>query len=104
MKYDGKCLHGARPGDSGDCTEDRQENSVLCPFHHDLVIQGLEKAPPLRMVHDYVSTGSKTFLVENLPGFPISDPGPHGPPATPAEEKSWSKAIQDFVRRHKKSP
>ena len=73
MKYDGKCLHGARPGDSGDCTEDRQEGSVLCPFHHDLVVRGEERAPPLRMVYDYVSIGRKAFLVETLPDLPVKD-------------------------------
>lgn len=67
MKYDGKCLHGAGPGSSGDCTLDRQEGSVLCPDHHAAVLRGEERAPPLRMVFDYVAVGRKVLLVDTLP-------------------------------------
>ena len=67
MKYDGKCLHGAKPGDPGDCIEPRQEGSCLCPLHHAAVERGEEKAPPLRMTFDYVSTGRRVFLAEELP-------------------------------------
>jgi hypothetical protein len=61
-KYDGKCLHDAGPGKPGDCTRSRKEGSVLCPEHHALVVEGAEKAPPLRMVHDYVSPGPVGML------------------------------------------
>ncbi len=67
MKYDGNCLHGAGPGSPGDCTEPRQEGSCLCPHHHAAVVRGEERAPPLRMTYDYVSTGRRTFLVDTLP-------------------------------------
>ena len=67
MKYDGRCLHGASPGQSGDCTLPRKEDSVLCEEHHKAVIMGWEKAPPLRLVYDYVSSPRRVFLVEDLP-------------------------------------
>ena len=67
MKYDGKCLHGAGPGSPGDCTDDRQEGSVLCQEHHGAVVRGEERAPPLRMTFDYCSVGRKVLLVDILP-------------------------------------
>jgi hypothetical protein len=81
MKYDGKCLHGAGPGSPGDCTEDRWTHPekgplCLCEFHAGPVLRGEEKAPPLRMTFDYVSTGRKTFLVEDLSSLPIRDDKP----------------------------
>ena len=63
MKYDGNCLHGARPGSPGDCTLPRKDGSVLCEFHHEQVVAGREKAPPLLMTHDYQPSARKTFLV-----------------------------------------
>lgn len=93
-KYDGKCLHGAGPGQAGDCTEERWVHPekgplCLCEFHAKDVLEGREKAPPLRMTHDYVATGRKTFLVEQVPGLPIYD--------TPA----LSDRLKSFVLRHK---
>lgn len=63
MKYDGKCLHGAGPGSPGDCIADRREGSVLCEEHHQAVLDGRAKAPPLRMVHDYQGSARFIWLV-----------------------------------------
>lgn len=55
------------------CREERFEDSVLCKDHTDQVLRGEAKAPPLRRGIDYHSIGRKTFLVENLCGFPVKD-------------------------------
>ena len=49
--------------------------SVLCKGHTMSVLCGLEKAPPLRRSIDYQSVGRKTFLVEQVPGWPVMDDG-----------------------------
>jgi hypothetical protein len=54
-KYDGACLHGAGSGTPGDCVLPRREGSCLCEEHHERVLAGVEKAPPLRMTYDYVA-------------------------------------------------
>lgn len=53
MKFDNKCTHGVDAWSNGDCTEPRKEGSVLCEYHHQLVVDGKEKAPPLRIMPDY---------------------------------------------------
>ncbi len=67
-KYDGNCLHGAGPGDPGDCEEPRWEHPekgklCLCKEHAVPVLEGKEKAPPLRMTPDYISVPRRTFLL-----------------------------------------
>jgi len=63
-KYDGRCLHGTGPGSPGDCTAPRKEGSVLCEDHHAAWERGEEKAPPLRMNFDYVSTARRGLVFD----------------------------------------
>lgn len=48
--------------------------SVLCQPHHDEVLRGEAKAPPLRPVRDYIATERRAiFLVDSLPDKPDSE-------------------------------
>lgn len=66
MKFDGMCLHGVRPGESGDCTEPRLSNSVLCARHHAAVERGEERAPPLRSTPDYVAPSLFDYIQDGF--------------------------------------
>lgn len=98
-KYDGKCLYGAGPGSPGDCTEERwihpEKGSLcLCREHAIPVLEGREKAPPLRMTFDYQSVGRKTFLVEYLPdGLPHYDTEPTEL-SSGEKDRLWDRLLQ----------
>ncbi len=63
----------------GDCwTHPEKGPLCVCEHHFNMIEAGLMRVPPLRQNIDYISTGRKTFLIEQIAdsALPVHEPKP----------------------------